>query len=188
MGGGVPDRARGGRRRARQKGEEGAVVAIEHPAEGRPHKPDIPREIDEARRHVIGRERLHAIGMRDGIGRARHHPGATHAEARQDDLFAGDGHPVGEGPEQAEVQEERLAVRAVHRGNRPLVEELVGEVVREGDRLVRIGEAKRRVADEVQAWLEREVVRVQVVLRESVAGVDRPEARQGDGAPLRVCD
>ena len=56
------------------------------------------------------------------------------------------------------------------------------------DRLVRIGHAEHRVADEVQAWLERKVVRVQVVPRESVAGVDRPEAHQRDGAPLRVCD
>ena len=95
--------------------------------------------------------------MRDLVGGARDEVGGPHADAGEEDLIAvGHGGGVEEGPFQGEVQEEGLAVRPGHVGDGALIEELVREVVRKGDRLVRIGYGQRRVADEVEAGLQPE--------------------------------
>jgi len=60
------------------------------------------------------------------------------------------------------------------------------EIVGKGDRKVRIRDGQRRIAHEVEARLQREPVRILVVLGEAVHGIDRTKLGERDGARHRV--
>src|SRR5262249_8153638 len=135
---------------------------------------------------IGGLKGLDAIGMRDGVGAARGEIGGAHADTGEDDLVAGLGDAVEEGALEGDGQQTRLAVRSRELRARPVIAGLDGEVVRKGDRLVRIGNWERRIADEVEAGLQPEEGRVLVVEREPVHGADGPEFEEWHGARLGV--
>ena len=68
-----------------------------------------------------------------------------------------------------------------------MIEEVGRKIVRKGDRLARIGERKRRVAHGIQALRQRQVVRIEIVLREPIGRIDGPEADQRNRARLPLC-
>ena len=107
-------------------------------------------------------------------------PRHADADATEDDLVPRQRHrAVQEGPFDGRgVERAHGADR--HLRDRPGIEDLHREVIREGEWERRIRQPEGRVADHVQAGGQRERGRVLIVRREPVGGVDRTEAREGD--------
>src|SRR5439155_521887 len=123
-------------------------------------------EVDGA--GAVRLQHLHLVRVRDGVRAARRRSGDADPDAAEHDLISRNRHvAVREGALELVVQQGPHGARG-DGADCSEIEYLDGKIVGKGDRKVRVRDGQRRIAHEVETHLQREPVRILVVLGEAV--------------------